>query len=125
MASSILALIVGLVSQALNVLNPAANPPVNGQAFAVPSSAGMDISWDVTASGTALATVQVDLQGSLDATFTNPSQVDTVNVVGSFARSVTGKQWPFLRIRVVAATGGDATSQLVGRLYVKKRGADV
>jgi len=119
------ALIVGVPQQDLNVANAAANAPVNGTPLAVPSSAGVDITWDLVFSGTALATVQVDLQGSLDAAFTNPIQLDTVNVVGSTGRHVTNKQVPFLRVRLVSATGGDATSAIVARVYIKKRGADV
>jgi hypothetical protein len=125
MASAIVALLHGVPSPALNVVNPANLAPVNGQAFAVPGTSGVDVSWDIIAGGTALATFQADLQGSMDAAFTNPEQLDTTNVVGSFARSITGKQMPFMRIRIVTATGGDGTSTLVGRILTKKRGAEI
>lgn len=118
-------LITGLTAPALASVNPAAQAPLNGQAFALPGSAGMDLAWDVIAGGTALATMQVDIQGSMDAAFTNPFQIDTLNVVGSTGRFVTGKQAPFLRARLVLATGGDGTSTLAVRVYIKKRGADV
>lgn len=125
MASSVQALLMAVVTQGLSVANPAAAAPVNGAVFAVPTTAGFDITWDAVFAGTALGAVQVDLQGSLDAAFTNPIQLDTFNVVGSTARHVTSKQVPFLRARLVSAAGGDATSTLVVRVYVKKRGADV
>lgn len=119
------ALIIGVPAPALSVVNAAANAPVNGTPFAVPASAGEDFTWDVVFAGTALTTVQVDLQGSLDAAFTNPIQLDTFNVVGSTGRHVTNKQVPFIRVRLVSATGGDASSSVVARVYAKKRGADI
>lgn len=118
-------LLTGVATAALNVANAAANAPANGQAFALPSSAGFDIFWDVITTGTALATIQVDLQGSMDAAFTNPIQIDTENTLGNKGQFVTGKQCPFMRARLVAATGGDATSTVAVRVYIKKRGADV
>ncbi len=125
MASTVVGLIWGLVQAALNVLNPTANAPVNGQVFAAPSSAGYDIFWDLNISGTAPATLQVDLQGSMDAAFSNPVQMDTYNLLVSTGRFVTGKEAPFLRLRNVLATGGDGTTLVVGRIFLKKRGADV
>lgn len=125
MASGAVALIWGLVQAALNVLNPTASAPVNGTVFAAPSSAGYDIFWDLAISGTAPTTLQVDLQGSMDAAFTNPVQIDTYNLLVSTGRFVSGKEAPFLRLRNVLATGGDGTTLIVGRIFLKKRGADV
>jgi hypothetical protein len=125
MASSVQALLSAVVSQALSVLNAAGLAPVNGQVFAIPGTAGYDITWDVVLAGTALGTIQVDLQGSMDATFTNPVQLDTYNVVGNTGRHVTNKQMPFLRVRLVTATGGDPTSSVIARVYAKKRGAEI
>lgn len=125
MASSAVALIWGLVQAALTALNPTSLAPFNGTVFAAPSSAGYDIFWDLAISGTAQSTLQVDLQGSMDAAFTNPVQIDTSNLLVSTGRFVTGKEAPFLRLRVVLGTGGDGTSLVVGRIFLKKRGADV
>lgn len=118
-------LILGVPSPALNAVNPTSLAPLNGTPFAAPSSAGYDIFWDLLIGGAALTTLQVDLQGSMDAAFTNPVQIDTYNLLVSTGRFVTGKEAPFLRLRLVLATGGDGTSSVVGRVYLKKRGADV
>lgn len=119
------ALILAVVSPALNVVNPTAAAPANGTPFAAPSSAGYDIFWDLIVNGTAPATLQIDLQGSMDAAFTNPVQIDTYNLLVSTGRFVTGKEAPFLRLRLILATGGDGTTTVIGRIYLKKRGADV
>lgn len=125
MASGIVALIWGLVQAALNAVNATSLAPLNGQGFAAPSGAGYDVFWDLAISGTALTTLQVDLQGSMDAAFTNPVQMDTYNLLVSTGKFVTGKEAPFVRLKLVLATGGDASSTVVGRLFLKKRGADV
>jgi hypothetical protein len=125
MASATVGLIWGLVQAALNALNPTSLAPLNGTVFAAPSGAGYDIFWDLAISGTALSTLSVVLQGSMDAAFTNPVQIDSYALVANMGQFVTGKETPFLRLRIVTATGGDGTSLVVGRIFLKKRGADV
>lgn len=104
-----------------------------GQPFAVPGDcAGRDITWDLIITGTAPTTLEVDLEGSLDQGFTvatansgsaTGAQLDTYTGTVSTQRSVTAKQVSFVRLNVITLTGGDATTRIVGRIYLAKRGA--
>lgn len=104
-----------------------------GQPFAVPGdNAGRDLTWETVITGTAPATLQVDLEGSLDQAFTvataNPgvaagAQLDTFAGVASTMRHVTNKQVNFVRGNIIALTGGDATTRVLVRIYMAKRGA--
>lgn len=104
-----------------------------GQPFAVPGdNAGRDILWDLIITGTAPTTIEADLEGSLDAAFTianaqpgvaTAAQLDTTTLALSQMRAVTNKQVPFMRINIVTLTGGDATTRILGRIYLAKRGS--
>lgn len=120
---------LGMYAGQVNVSLPGTAQPVQGSvgaSFAVPNDkSGYDITWDLYITGTAPGALQVDLQGSFDQAFTNPGQVDTYNLLVSTMRFVTAKQVPFLRLNIVTFSGGDATTRILGRIYVAKRGAGV
>ncbi len=109
----------------------ATNQP--GQAFAVPGdTSARDYTWDLVITGTAPATLEVDLEESLDQAFTvansqpgvaTAGQMDTFAGVASTTRHVTNKQTLFVRLNIIALTGGDATTQILGRIFFGKRGA--
>ena len=104
-----------------------------GQAFAVPGdNAGRDYTWDLVITGTAPATLEVDLEESLDQAFTiaaqqpgvaTAAQMDTFTGVASTTRHVTNKQTVFVRLNIIGLTGGDATTRILGRIYFQKRGS--
>jgi hypothetical protein len=103
-----------------------------GQPFAMPAQdVGHDFTWDLIITGTAPATLEVDLEESLDQAFTiaaaqpgvaTAAQADTFTGVASTTRHVTNKQTLFLRLNIVTLTGGDATTRIQGRIFVAKRG---
>ena len=95
-----------------------------GQPFAVPGdTSGRDIFWDLLISGTAPATLVVNLEGSMDSAFTNPIQLDTYALLVSMGQFVTSAQVPFMRLNIATLTGGDATTRILGRIYLAKRGS--
>jgi hypothetical protein len=104
-----------------------------GQAFAVPGdTAARDYTWDLVITGTAPATLEVDLEEALDSAFTiaaqqpgvaTAAQMDTFAGVASTTRHVTNKQTNFVRLNIVTLTGGDATTRILGRIFMGKRGA--
>lgn len=104
-----------------------------GQPFAIPGdAAGRDITWELVITGTAPSTLEVDVEGSLDQGFTvataNPgaatgAQLDTYTGVVSTMRHITNKQIPFVRMNIIAMTGGDSTTRIMGRFTLAKRGA--
>lgn len=68
-----------------------------------------NFTWTVVQAGTALSTIQVDLQGSIDGI--RWYQIDTTTSVAVFQmRHVVYKPVRFIRAVLVAATGGDGTS---------------
>ena len=122
MASQIFALLYGQASASLPGTSAPAVAP--GQAFSVPGdNSGYDITWDVVITGTAPTTLVVNLEGALDAAFTVPIQIDTNNQTASYGRTVTSKETPFLRLNITTLTGGDGTTRILGRIYLRKRGA--
>lgn len=104
-----------------------------GQPFALPgSTSGHDLTWDLQISGTAPATLEVDLEGALDQAFAvatqNPgaasgAQLDTYTGVVSTMRHVTNKQVNFVRLNIITLTGGDGTTRIMGRIFCAKRGS--
>jgi hypothetical protein len=104
-----------------------------GQGFAVPGdNAGRDYTWDLIITGTAPATLEVDLEESLDQAFTiatqqpgvaAAAQMDTFAGVASTTRHVSNKQTVFVRLNIITLTGGDGTTRIQGRIYFQKRGS--
>lgn len=104
-----------------------------GQAFAVPmQDVGHDFTWDLVITGTAPATLEVDMEESFDSFFTiavqqpgvaTAAQMDTFTGVASTTRHVTNKQTLFVRLNIIAMTGGDATTRILGRILCCKRGS--
>jgi hypothetical protein len=104
-----------------------------GQPFAIPGdSSARDYTWDLVITGTAPATLEVDMEESLDQGFTianqqpgvaTAAQMDTFAGVASTTRHVTNKQTNFVRLNIIALTGGDATTRILGRIFMGKRGS--
>ena len=88
-----------------------------GNAFGVPPQSGRMLlpynwTWSILQRGTTFATIQVDLEGSIDQV--NWFQLDSDTAVAAFAlRHVVYKPVRFIRAHLVAATGGDGTSNVV------------
>lgn len=86
---------------------------------AVPQYAGVGtprtFRWDYTFTGTALATVTVNLEGNdVSPQFTGTWEIldQGTSVTGEAGRNVVNKNPLFVRVRVAVATGGDATSAI-------------
>lgn len=117
MASAVVGLQDATVVTLLNAVAAAGAGPT----FAVPpGSRENDLTWDVVVAGGPPASLQVDLQGSLDAAFTNPIQLDTYNVVANTGRHVVNKAIPFIRANLIAIGAGGGTVTV--RLHTRARG---
>jgi hypothetical protein len=131
-SSSIQRAVDGQLNVSLPGLNQAAAGQI-GQPFAIPGdAAARDYTWDLVITGTAPATLEVDLEESLDSAFTianqqpgvaTAGQMDSFAGVASTTRHVTNKQTNFVRLNIIALTGGDATTRILGRIFMGKRGA--
>ena len=87
---------------------PAANTA--GSQFAIPSYAGRAdtgnaVRWQ-TIFGTAPTAVSIVLQGAMADVDAEYQTIDSTNLTAGEARTVTGVQSKFLRIKVVSSTGG-------------------
>lgn len=126
-----------LVNGQVGISLPGAAQPVAGagQAFAIPQAdCGHDLTWDLVITGTAPATLEVDLEESLDQAFTiangqpgvaGAAQMDTFAGLVSTTRHVTNKQTLFVRLNIIAITGADSTTRILGRIFAVKRGSGV
>ena len=91
----------------------------SGSQFAIPSFAGQPdtgyaVRWQ-TIFGTAPTAVSLQLQGAMADVDAEYQTVDTTSNVAGEARTVTGVQARFLRIKFVSSTGG---SGLTAKLLV-------
>jgi hypothetical protein len=91
----------------------------SGSQFALPSYAGQPdvgtaVRWQ-TIFGTNPTAVSIVLQGAMADVDAEYQQIDASNAVTGEARTVTGVQARFLRIRFVSSTGG---SGLTAKLLV-------
>jgi hypothetical protein len=82
----------------------------SGSQFAIPSYAGRadtgnTVRWQ-TIFGTAPTAVNMVLQGAMADVDAEYQTIDTTTATSGEARTVTGVQAKFLRIRFVSATGG-------------------
>lgn len=106
-----------------------------GQPFAIPAQdVAHDLTWDLIITGTAPTTLEVDLEESLDQGFViataqpgvaTAGQMDTYAGTASTTRHVTNKQTLFVRLNIIAMTGGDATTRIMGRIFCAKRGGSL
>jgi hypothetical protein len=85
-----------------------------GSQFAIPSYAGQPdtgtaVRWQ-TIFGTAPTAVSIVLQGAMADVDTEYQTIDTTTNTAGEARTVTGVQAKFLRIRFVSSTGGTGLS---------------
>lgn len=87
-----------------------------GTAFGIATRHGHSLlpnnfTWTVTQAGTAAATMQADLQGSIDQI--NWYALDSTTTVAAFQmRHVTYKPVRFIRVKLITLTGGDGTTAI-------------
>jgi hypothetical protein len=103
----------GLQTTLLN----AAAANTTGEWVALPEYAGVgrprNFSWEINVTG-ALASMQVDLEGTDDPSTGITNVIDTVNVVADARRDVVDKSPRFVRAKLsnVGAGGGNVTVKL-------------
>ena len=112
MASSV----IGLQDATVNTLLAAAAVEGPGAAYAMPpGTSANDVEWDWVMPGPP-ATVSLNLEGSMDAMFSNPVVLQNVDVVGAGGGAILGIAFPFIRANLVTITGGGSvTVRLVSR----------
>ncbi len=111
--------VVGIQDATVVPLISGVSAPAAGQAFAVPpGSREYDVAWDALLAGTITA-FTVNIEGSMDAAFTNPVVLGTYTGTTSKGGFITGSLMPFIRANVTALTGGGTA---LVRAYFRARG---
>lgn len=115
MASSV----IGIQDATVVPLISGKTAPAVGDPFAMPpGSREYDIAWDALLAGAITAFV-VNIEGSMDAAFTNPVVLDTYTGTTSKGQFITGKLMPFIRANITSLTGG---GNALVRAYFRARG---